>query len=443
MKNTVVVSFENQTIKVIYASSKGGAITVKDALTLNESQFEDFLRREKTKEFIVVNNFRESYQNTIYIPLVKKKYLGKIIEIEIQKKCQFRNFSYIYFLLGEKIVENRKTLEVFVFAVRNEELTSLIGRFIDKGKMVRAVYPDTFSLALMVRTEGKYALCVSGDGVDKNLFLVNDRKIVFVREAKSVETDMSDFDMRNVEMTVNYCRQTLRINPSYVYLTGNLCKNFDVSLISSVPVACFLLPQGMNADSKIRLEYITALSALLAGSDIDISPHEYRDVKFTIALLNYSTSTILFIMVLSVFYTGVIFKSAVGLRDEFKDSVRELPDIDKILTSYEMERSRTNGYRPLIASFDNSVESPNIRKLFSDFTGLKGDKIRLDSIDVTASNGVLHCRIDGITEPESYADSEVAYENFIGSFDNIKGLTITKKDFELKDRRLSVEADYR
>lgn len=443
MKNTVVVSFENQTIKVIYASSKGSTITVKNALTLNESQFEDFLRSEKTKEFIVVNNFRESYQNTIYIPVVKKKYLEKIIEIEIQKKCQFRDFSYIYFLLGEKIIENRKTLEVFVFAVKNEELMSLIGRFIDKGKTVRAVYPDTFSLAWMVRTEGKYALCVSGDGIDKKLFLVNDGKIVLVREARSVETDMTDFDMRNIEMTVNYCRQTLRINPSYVYLTGNLCKNFNVSLTSSVPITCLLLPQCMNADSKVRLEYITALSALWAGSDIDISPHEYRDIKFTIALLNYSTATIIFIMVLSVFYTGIILKSAVGLRDEFKNSVMELPDIDKTLKSYEMERSRINGYRPLIASFDSSAENPAVRNLLSDLTGIKANEIRLDSIDITDSDGVLRCRIDGITEPESYAESEAAYEKFIGSFDNIKGLTITKKNFELKDRRLSVEADYR
>ena len=443
MKNTVVVSFENQTIRVIDASLKGSVHTVKDVLTLKDTQLGDFLRSEKTKEFIVVSKFRESYQDTINVPVVKKKYLEKIIEIEIRKKCPFRDFSYLYHLSGEKIIENRKSLEIFVFAVKNNELTNLIRRFTDMGKTVRAVYPDVFSLSSIIRTDSKYALCVSETGINKNLFLINDRKMVFVREAQSLEAGMTDFDMRNVEMTLNYCRQTLRINPSLVVLTGNLCKNFNASLNISVPVVCLVPPPNIQMDSRIILEHVTAISALCSGSDNDIAPREYKEVKFTVALLRYSTATLLCLIILSVFYTGIGFKSTLAAREEFQDSYKDLPDIDRVLTSYEREVSRFNGYRSLVASFESSMATPDILDLLNAFTRLKGDKIRLDSINVSVNDGVLKSRIEGAAVSENYAEAGAAYERFTGSFDDIKGLTIIKNVFELKERKLFVEADYR
>src|SRR3989337_509377 len=272
MKNTVVVSFEDQAIRVIYSSTKKEGHTVGNVITLHDAQFGEFLRSEKTKEFIVVSNFSETYQETITVPVVKKKYLEKIIEIEIHKKCHFEDFSYLYHLSEEKIIENRKTFEVFVFAVRNNEVMNLISRFTDMGKRVSAVYPDVFTLARMTRTDGKYGLCVSGFGDNKNLFLVRDGKIVLIRKANSPEADMTDYDMRNIEMTVNYCRQTLRITPACVILTGSLSANYNVSVNTSLPVICLVPPPGIHMDNRTILEYMTAVSALCADKSCDIAP---------------------------------------------------------------------------------------------------------------------------------------------------------------------------
>lgn len=443
MKDTVVVSFENQKIRVVYASLKGRSHFIKDVLTLDDSQFQDFLKKDKTKEFIVVSNFRQAYQDTIHIPVVKKKYLAKIIEIEVRKKCPYRDFSYLYHLSGEKIIENRKTLEIFVIAVENRELMNLINRFTDMGKTVKAVYPDVFSLSSMIRTDGKYALCVSGAGMSKNLSLIHDRKIVFVREANSMEADMTDFDMRNIEMTVNYCRQTLRIDPAFVVLTGNLGLNFNVTLNPSVPIVCLVPPPDIRGANSAILDNMTALSALYAGDERDITPRDFKNVKFTISLLRYSTATLLFLFVLSVFYAAIVYKSTLPVREEFQNSVKALPDIAGVLSSYEREMSRSNDYRSLIASFESSMETPSILDFLKTFTRLKEERIRLDAIEVSSSEGVLHSRIEATAVSENYAVAGTAYEKFMRSLADIKGLTITKNIFELKDRKLSVEADYR
>ena len=443
MKNTVVVSFEDQAIRVIYSSPKKEGHTVGNVITLHDAQFGEFLRSEKTKEFIVVSNFRETYQDTITVPVVKKKYLEKIIEIEIQKKCPFKDFSYVYYLSEEKMIENRKTFEVFVFAVRNSEVMNLITRFTDMGKKVTAVYPDIFSLARMTRTDGKYVLCVSGVGHNKNLFLIRDGKIAFIREANSPETDMTDYDMRNIEMTANYCRQTLRINPSFVVLTGTLSRNFNVSVDNSLPVICMVPPPGIIMDNRIILEYMTAVSALCADKSCDIAPRSYKDLTVIMGILRYSTATFLCLIILSVIYTAIVVKSVLPLREGFQNSVRDLPDLDRVISSYENEVSRFSEYSALISSFESSMETPDILDLLNAFTQIKGDRIRVDSLDVASNDGVLQCKIEGRAVTENYAEAGRSYEKFTESLSDIKGLSVTKILFELKDKKIFVEADYK
>lgn len=443
MKPVVVVSFEDQSIRVIYASKKKGVMKATDVITLNEAQFADFLRSEKTREFIVVSNFRENFQDTISVPVVKKKYLEKIIEIEIRKRCQFKDFSYIYSLSGEKIIENRKTLEVFVFAVRNDEVMNLISRFTEMGKRVKAIYPDVFSLARMAGTDGKYGLCVSVSGQGKKLFLSRDGRIGLIREANSPESDMTDYDMRNIEMTVNYCRQTLRINPSFIILTGNLSSNYKVSVNTPVPVICLPPPQGIHMDSRVILEYMTAISALYADKCIDIAPRSYKSINFTMELLRYSAAAFLCLTVLSIVYTIIVVKSTLPIREKFQNSIRDLPDIDMVLSSYEREVSRLNEYGPLMSSLERSMDTPDILNLLNSFTRLKGDSIRIDSLDVTLNDGVLQCKIEGSAITENYAVAGRSYEKFMRSLGDIRGLTVTKNVFELKEKKLFVEADYR
>ncbi|MCC6545104.1 MAG: hypothetical protein IT392_11525 [Nitrospirae bacterium] len=443
MNNTVVVSFENQEIRVIYATSKKGGLFVRDAITLNDAQFEEFLRSEKTKEFIVAGNFRETYQDTITVPFVKKKYLDKIIKFEIQKKCPFKDFSYIYYLSGEKIVENRKTLEIFVLAVRNNEVMNLITRFTNMGKKVTAVYPDIFALARMTRTDGKYGLSVSGAGHNKNLFLVRDGRIVLVREANSPEADMTDYDMRNIEMTANYCRQTLRINPSFIILTGTLSGNFNVSVDNSLPVICMIPPPEIHMDNRIFLEYMTAVSALCADKGCDIAPLSYKNLTFLMQFLRYSTAAFFCLAILSVIYTAIVVMSILPLREGFQNAVRDMPEIDRILSTYENEMSGFTKYSTLISSFERSMEKPDILDLLNAFARIRGGRIRVDSLDISSDEGVLHCKIEGRAFTENYAEAGRAYEKFIGSLADIQGLSVTKNIFELKDKKLFVEADYR
>ena len=57
----VVVSFEDETIRVLYATFRRKNIVVDDAIILRNEQFDDFLLKEKQKEFIITNSFKDFF----------------------------------------------------------------------------------------------------------------------------------------------------------------------------------------------------------------------------------------------------------------------------------------------------------------------------------------------------------------------------------------------
>lgn len=84
MDKVISVSFEDDIVKVVYAGKKGKDITVKDVLTLKEREFDDFLSREKTNAFIVVNSFKEFFQEILSLPITKKNILKNLVREEVK-----------------------------------------------------------------------------------------------------------------------------------------------------------------------------------------------------------------------------------------------------------------------------------------------------------------------------------------------------------------------
>lgn len=444
MGRAVAVSFEGKAVKVVYATTRGKETSVTDALTLEESQFDEFLGREKTREFVVVKSFREHYQETFHVPSTKKKYLARIIETEIGKRCGFKEYSFIYSVSVEKLAENRKVVEVSAFAVKNEELYGLIEGFAAKGKTVKAVYPDVHSLNSMVEVTKRPVLCVTESIEGKDFFLVKDGHVAFLREVRRLEEEgAGDFEMQNIEMTLNYCRQTLRTNPSSVLLTGRLSDDFRAGSGSSVPMACLVPPLGLRADKVTFLDYSTAVSALYGKSDIDITPGEYRTSKLLSRTLRYSTAAFLALTALGGAYTWTLLNSALEIRSEHARLSERLPDLEAVISSYEKEREKAREYRPLLTIQPSVRGYPPVRGLLEDLTRVKTKEVRIEAISVSTGDGALRLSISGTTERESLADAEGDYERFVGSLGSRPGVKITNEAFGLKERRFLVEAEYR
>lgn len=193
----VVISLEDTLVKVLYASRKRGSIVVDRTLLFEIDQLEAFLKEAGTKEVSLVKHFRDFHEETFSIPSVKKKFIPTLIETEIGKRFDTKDFSYTYSLSDVKIVEKRKVREVFAFAVRNDELREEVNRFHSHGISVKAIYPDIYALAEFVKPARDSTLCISEAGLTKTLFLIKGGEIRFIRTVESDQAGLDSFDIQN------------------------------------------------------------------------------------------------------------------------------------------------------------------------------------------------------------------------------------------------------
>lgn len=156
MGQAVSVSFEGDNIKVVYATLKGRRISVDDALVLPRERFDDFLAEQKIRDFTVSVDFRNFYQETIYIPPVRKSLVKAVVLSEIRKKSPLEgNVAAVFFKTGEKSTGTKKADEYFVFYVDQREVDELAERFLARGKRIKALYPNMLSVPWR-RRAGRY-----------------------------------------------------------------------------------------------------------------------------------------------------------------------------------------------------------------------------------------------------------------------------------------------
>lgn len=443
MGKAVVISLEDETIKVVYASIKRKNVAVNDALILRDDQLDDFLRKEKTKEFIVVNSFKDFFQEIIHVPPAKEKFIKKLIELEIKKRSPFKDFSFIYTILGEKVVENRSVKEVFVFAVSAEELKDIVNRFILNGKAVKAIYSDIFSLASGVDSVDVPVLCVSEVGLNKNLFLIKGGKVQFVRSVRSPEHGVRDFDIQNINMTVSHCRHLLRVDPSFVILTGRLSSNYKATADVSIPVAC--LTGHLASATKLNetlLDFISPISALFATNDINLLTEEYRSFFQIKSFLRYSASIFLALSILGMGYIGHKVKNIIDTKVRIDSIRKELPDVNYIVSAYDSKKAELDKYTPFLTSLKNSAATPDVQRPLYLLSKLKTDNIRIDSLSVNVSNNIL-VELKGLVKSDDPPRMYMDYQRFIGSILALKDYSIKAHKLDPQNKSFHVELEYR
>jgi hypothetical protein len=438
---TVAVSFEEEGIKIVYATLRGGNLTVEDTKETTDEQFEYYLSKEKTKEFIVSCDFSESYHDIITVPVVKPRHLKRIVETEIRKTINIKDFSFIFTPIGERIIENRKVMEVSYFAVSNEEIRSVVKRFYENGKIVKALYPRVFAISALLKPSDKPIICVSGTKTEKTAFLFKNGAIYFLRRFKSLTTGLSEIDIQDINMTVNYCLQNLRINPSIVLLTGNLSESVDTITGISIPVEALYKPEYINSSPEEFSNFITPISSFYAHKSSDILSKDLREVNVLKHYLQNASKVFVLLTLLCLIGIVSNIKGVMDTKAMLKTMRDKNLDVNTIFSEYNKKEIELRRYLPLINFINES--SPSIQRLLIALAGLKMDNSRFNSIHALARDDSFLVTLEGTTYTGTYASMHRELEGLIDSLSIIEGVTISDKTIDIEKKRFLIKLDYR
>ena len=441
MEKTVAVSFEEDIVKVVHASFKGNTISIDKAEIIADDQLDNYLRREKSKKFIVTYNFNESYHNVVTVPVAGVRHLEKIVESEIKKTVEIKDFSFIYTPVGERVIGNKRVTELAYFAVNNEELRNVVKRFYDNGKMVKAVYPKVFSVAPLFEFRDEAVIGVLGAKTEKTAFLIKKGIIYFIRKFSSLTTNISDIDIQDINMTANYCLQNIRINPSLVIFLGNLLESSSINIPTTVPLAALHKPEYIRCDRKTFNDFILPITSFYASKSSNILNKEFKDIYM---LKNYLLNASRVFVILAFLCLGIAFYNVKNISD-MKGTLKLIKannaDIENIFSEYTAKETQLRQYMSTINFLNKDV--PEVQKLLIALTEINMKNSKIESIETAVKDDSISVTINGTIHADTYTSIQTGFQDIIDSLDKIKDIRISDKTMDIDRKTFLIKLDYK
>jgi len=443
MGEILSISIEGENAKIIKAIRKGKTISVREYLTISiTKELDEFLAREPSKELIVTHDFKEAFHDIITVPLVSNKYQRKIIESEIRKTTGLNQFSYIYRPVRERMRENKRVVDVFFYAVSNQIIREIADRFYLNGKIIKALYPGVFAAASLLREMGGIKMGITGTGLNKIIYLTDDKGVFFIRNYESIDEELSEFDIQNINMTMNYCFQNFRINPDAVVIAGNLCRNVTASTIPTIPMISKLRPSNIICTDDKFAEYFLPISALLTTSDSTILSRDYRNVNIIDHFMKYASKVFIGITIIGMLF--IIIQSMDISRK--KNYILELKQKNKDATSLYREYKKRENLLHNIMPLVNFLNRPSddVYGLFMGICSISPKNIRINEVSVKRLNDLSYsASIIGEGYDESYSMLRDSFTGYLQELKSIKGVSISNQTLNLADRSIRIDLTYR
>ncbi|MBI4848291.1 MAG: hypothetical protein HY808_06925 [Nitrospirae bacterium] len=458
MGKAAAVSLEGDKVKIVHASLRGKNITIDKTEVVEEREFDNYLRTAKASEFIVTCDFKEAFHDVITTPVVKEQYLSKIVESEIRKASARHDLVFIYTTIGEKVAGNKKVLEVFYFAVSKEALRQVVERFYDNGKTVRAVYPHVFSAASLFDSHlaGDAHMGIFGTGKARTIFFArksqapaarktpieNPNSIYFIRNYESYETELSDFDIQNINMTISYCFQNIRLNPSAVYLMGGLAELPQISVTPTAPLTSLFRPEYINCSRETFNEYFLPVASFLAPGPSNILSQDFKNIYLLKSCMAYAVQIFVILAALCVGITFYEAKGAAEKKERINLSKKGRADIEAVFTAYSEREEKINQYMPVVEFLNRP--SPDIKKLLISLAEIYFGDLTLNTVNAYAKEeNTVSVTLQGKAAADTYAAMQDSLDNVTNELRKSENMEITNSSVDLKEKTFSIEMNYK
>lgn len=449
MSKRVAVSLEDKSVKVVYASCEKGKTVIQKTSVLKDDEFDSFLETSRFPDLTVVCRPRRSYSDTMMVPPAKKAYLKRIVEAEIRKRfSELKDFSYFYSHLTEKTPGDKGMREIFFFAVDNNELNEITERFNRYGITVKYLCPDILALSHLIKSsenwKNKTVLCLFISETERTFFLVRNGELCFIRITPSSGSELTDHDVDNINMTVSYCRQNLRLNAEQIILMNAAVKEGSLNtIIPTVPVA---YPPNVLASDATLKNFVAPISAIACEQklgDANLLPLKYRRLFTQKLVAFYGT---VFFLLFSLIGLGLLLinVSQIFLMKEKINLLRkDLTEINAVASAYEKDTSKMQQLLPLINLVHEARSSPDVQKALLSLRFLPMENVYIQTVQLNNKKDFLLIQISGGITSKNYGEMHRTFMKLLSNCSSVSGLVVVSKNIELRNGRFQIDIENR
>jgi hypothetical protein len=451
LSKQIAVSFEDGYAKIAYGSRSNGTLIVTRTLAVKEEEFDVFLAREKTKDFTVIFGFQTFYQDVLLLPPVEEKYLEALLQAEIRKNAsELKEFVFFSKVIRDKVHEGRPVKEIFVFAADPGEISPLLERFSRCGKRVKHLYADVLAASYLIidaaRVREKTILCMVDRAGHKILFLTRDGKIIFVRNIQSRGRGIDQYDMTNVNMTVNYARQTLREHPDELIILSTSKDKIPPVEGLALPVSVYQYPPNIMVAEGDSTEFAMPIAGLLfekgPGKE-SLLPQVYQNLLLQERILSFSIAISLIISFLCLGYMISGWNQAHQIGKLIAPLKAEISSRARVYEEFESRNKEFQEALPFINYLNGESATPDIQKSLVVLQTLNRDKVKVKDIEIKNTGHELALQIKGHISANTYSELQTLFRKLADDIRVAKGVQGVSEKLDLISKDFSVELTWK
>jgi hypothetical protein len=451
MGRQIAVSFEDESVRVVYASARKGGISVHETLVMEDEAFDRFLAQEKSRDFLVCCQFKAFYSDTISLPPAKDRYLGKIVQSEIRKRHpECRDFSCFFTILGKKEIGAKTVKEVFYYAVDNAALDGILERFSRHDKRVTLLCPDVLAMAHLVRSSGdladKTVLCVAVSDAGRTLFLMKQGEVRFVRALQSMGRDIQEMDIDNIHMTVSYCRQSLRLDPRQIVLMNTPHNEGDPPLNTMIPAIPVSYPPIIGAPLDTMREFLAPIATIMAAGKLkqkNLVPHKVQALYRQGSLLVAGIAFFALFALLGLGYLGINFGEMLFARGKVQTLRAEKLHMETVLADYRVRSASLQELLTLVNAINEARSGPDIQKAILDLRFLPMQNVMVKALQIKSDKDTLVIHLSGSIAARTFTDLHGVYQVLLEHIRQVSGMTVRSENLDLQDGSFEVDIQYK
>lgn len=453
MSDLLSFYLDDSTVQAVNLSVSGGVITaIQSATTFSHAEFDAYLETCRVKTCILCCNPTLFYQDTFNLPPAASRFYESLIRVEVQKSHpDLQNFTFFYRTIGDATIDGVLFNKVAVFSYTDETISGYISLFNRHGIAISNIYaaPYTiFNLAAASCLDGseKPSLVIASLPSEKLILLSMNREPGFIRRIPSAGVELHAADIQNINMTIDYCFQSLRIRPAEALLLNLRQSLAEPPQQLGISLRLASLPQLAGLAPDLAENYIAPLSAALhhavSPSMCDIAPDEY--VSFTLGKKILSGSIII-MMLLSVLLSGLILTQRLAISD-LKSSITvvrgEIARSAQELETYRKLDDEAKIFGRQIEELNRLNASLNPASALSSLSLFSTPDCKLRQLSTQKGDGFIGVHLEGDLDSTGYGETQKKYEEALARLLKIPGYSITSSSVDINKKSFIIEARF-
>lgn len=430
MRKRAIITTEDKLIKVFIPSERDPE--KKIPTFLSNKDLIEFLKEKNIGHVSLCSFYPELISLKIPLPFTGKNVRNKkIIEGFLKSELSKRYSSDTKIAYYHEVIEKNERAWIRLYVISEKDL-ELINSLILQKTEIEGNYPlfiliRSYLEAVQKIDNSCQIFCLFAEKF-RYLFIFDGSEMIFQRSYESGEKSISDEDVININMTLSYAIQNLRVNPEKIVFIG--AKESDITDIS-IPM------EFLPFEIKSINEALKIFEKQLRGKELLTG--EYKSFKKSKKALSYASFFILLLTFLFAFNTATVILD-ISKKSWEKNILKSHSSYDKekfLSLKKAIDEFKMNSL-PLLQLYNEKNSTPEIKAIINTVAEASNiNYLQINSIEIENAKP-QKIKISGNIKGKNFSENQMIYNNFVDRLEG-KGLRVSLSKWELAKGEYSIE----